>query len=209
MPTTVYLTRHGQTEWNNIGRMMGWTNEDLNETGRIQAERLAKRLENVPLDAVYCSPLQRAITTGAIVGAKHGVTPKTSQGLIEINYGIWEGMARTDVKEKWPELHRIMMDNPENFQYPGGESYKDLRVRVVAAFNDVVKAEEGRNLLMVSHQGILKILIAELMGISYNDWNKFEVRNASLTSLTVEHGHVHFMTLNEFTHLDGLTTPQG
>ena len=104
MATTVYLTRHGQTEWNSIGRMMGWTDEDMNETGFAQAERLAARMAKMQLDAIYVSPLKRAITTGTIIGKSHGIAPRPAQGLIEINYGIWEGLARSDVKNKWPEL---------------------------------------------------------------------------------------------------------
>jgi len=202
MATTVYLTRHGQTEWNSIGRMMGWTDEDMNETGVSQAERLAVRMAKLQLDAMYASPLKRAMTTGAIVGKSHGIKPKPEQGLIEINYGIWEGLARGEARAKWPELQRQLHDNPSELVIPGGESFKQLALRVVAAFNKIVNAEEGKHLLMVSHQGILKVLVAELIGISYNDWSKFEIQNASYTKMTVNGGHVRVITLNDTSHLD-------
>jgi broad specificity phosphatase PhoE len=205
MATTVYLTRHGQTEWNSIGRMMGWTDEDMNETGLAQAGRLATRMAKMRLDAVYTSPLKRTISTGIIVGKSHGIIPKTAQGLIEINYGIWEGLARIEVKKKWPELQQQLHDDPSELAIPGGETFKQLAVRVVAAFNEIVKAEEGKHILMVSHQGILKVLVAELMGISYRDWGKFEIRNASLTTMTVNNGHIHVITLNDISHLEGVS----
>lgn len=204
MVTTVYLTRHGQTEWNSIGRMMGWTDEDMNETGFAQAERLAARMAKMQLDAIYVSPLKRAITTGTIVGKSHGIAPRPAEGLIEINYGIWEGLTRTDVKNKWPELQQQLHDDPSELAIPGGETFKQLAIRVVGAFDEIVEAEEGKHVLMVSHQGILKVLVAELMGISYRDWGKFEIRNASLTTMMVNSGHIHVITLNDISHLESI-----
>jgi broad specificity phosphatase PhoE len=204
MATTVYLTRHGQTKWNSAGRMMGWADEDINELGRAQAERLAVRMGRMHLDAIYTSPLKRAVTTGAIVGKSHGLEPVPVQGLIEINYGVWEGLPRTEVRKRWPELQQQLHDDPSELAIPGGETFKQLEVRVVGAFNDVMRAEEGKHVLMVSHQGILKVLVAQLMGISYRDWDKFEIQNASFTKLTVSNGHIHLITLNDLSHLEGI-----
>jgi broad specificity phosphatase PhoE len=204
MATTVYLTRHGQTEWNSRGRMMGWADEDVNALGRAQAMRLARRMEKLPLDAIYASPLSRAITTGAIIGQSHGLSPKPLRGLIEINYGDWEGLYRKEVAAKWPELQKRMHDNPSGLAIPGGETFDQLEARVTGAFNEAVSAAEGKYVLMVSHQGILKVLVARLLDISYRDWNKFEIQNASFTRLTVENGHVHLITLNDISHLDGI-----
>jgi broad specificity phosphatase PhoE len=204
MATTVYLTRHGQTEWNSRGRMMGWADEDINELGRAQATRLALRMEKLRLDAVYTSPLSRAITTGAIIGKNHGLTPHPVQGLIEINYGDWEGLYRKEVNERWPELQKRMHDDPSGLAIPGGETFKQLEIRVVGAFNDVVRAEEGKHVLMVSHQGILKVLVSQLLDISYRDWNKFEIQNTSFTKLTVDKGHIHLITLNDISHLEDI-----
>ncbi len=206
MATTVYLTRHGQTEWNRIGRMMGQTDEDMNELGRTQAGRLAVRMAGMRLDAVYASPLKRTMTTGTIVGKSHGVSPKPAVGLMEINYGVWEGLPRKEVREKWPELQRQLHDDPSDLAIPGGETFKELAVRIVGAFHEIVKAEEGKHVLMVSHQGILKVLVAELMGISYKEWDKFELQNASFTKLTVNDGHIHFITLNDISHLEDISS---
>jgi len=206
MATTVYLTRHGQTKWNSAGRMMGWADEDINELGRAQAERLAVRMGKMHLDAIYTSPLKRAVTTSAIVGKSHGLEPVPVQGLIEINYGVWEGLPRTEVRKRWPELQQQLHDDPSELAIPGGETFKQLEVRVVGAFNEMVKAEEGREILMVSHQGILKVLVAQLMGISYRDWGKFEIRNASLSTLTINNGHIHLITLNDLSHLEGISS---
>lgn len=205
MTTTVYLTRHGQTEWNSQGRMMGWADEDINALGRTQAGRLARRLAKLPLDAVYTSPLKRAVTTGAIIGRSHGLAPQPLPGLIEINYGDWEGLYRKEVAAKWPEADRRMMENPAGLVIPGGESYDQLEVRVTGAFSEAVNREPGKNILLVSHQGILKVLVAKLLDMSYRDWNKFEVQNTSFTWLTVTNGHVHLITLNDLSHLKGIS----
>ena len=205
MPTTVYLTRHGQTDWNSRGRMMGWTDEDINELGRVQSTKLSVRMEKIPLDAIYTSPLTRAMTTGVIIGERRGIMPQPLQGLIEINYGDWEGLYRDEVAKNWPEQSRQMHDNPAGFVIPGGESYDQLEIRVVGAFNEAVKTSEGKNILLVSHQGILKVLVAQLLEISYRNWSKFEVRNASMTKLTVDNGRVHLVTLNDISHLEGVT----
>lgn len=206
MATTIYLTRHGQTESNSSGKMMGWANEDINDVGRAQVERLAARMAKMHLDAIYTSPLKRAVTTSAIVGKSHGLEPRPVQGLIEINYGVWEGLPRAEVRKRWPELQQQLHNDPSELAIPGGETFKELEIRVVGAFNKIVKDEDGREILMVSHQGILKVLVAQLMGISYRDWSKFEIRNASLSTLTINNGHIHLITLNDLSHLEGISS---
>ena len=122
MATTVYLTRHGQTEWNSRGRMMGWADEDVNALGRAQAMRLARRMENLRLEAVYTSPLKRALTTGAIIGQSHELSPQPVRGLIEINYGDWEGLPADVVADRWPELRTAWQEDPARVRPPHGEN---------------------------------------------------------------------------------------
>ena len=145
--TTILLARHGETEWNRIGRYQGWADPPLNDTGREQAVALAEQLRATPFDAVYSSDLRRARETAEIVAAPHGVPVVVEPGLREVNVGEWSGLTRAEVERRFPGGER-----------PGGETREEHSARVLAAAERIARRHPGERILLVSHGGTMRAL---------------------------------------------------
>jgi broad specificity phosphatase PhoE len=145
--TTMLLARHGETEWNRIGRYQGWADPPLNETGRTQARTLAEQLGSTPFDAVYSSDLRRARETAEIVAHPHGMPVLVEPGLREVNVGAWSGLTRTEVEQRFPGGER-----------PGGETREQHAARVLAAAERIARAHPRQRILLVTHGGTMRAL---------------------------------------------------
>ena len=209
MTTTVLLVRHGQTESNVKGYFMGWLNEDLNETGCDQARRLASRLAGAPIASVYASPLKRTCTTAAILAEPHGLELKALEDLIEINQGEWEGRHVDDISRGWPELWRQSRTDPSEFTMPKGESFKQVTERAVRAFETIVAENQDRQSILVAHEIVVKVIIVHALGTTNRIYRRFEINNASLSTIQVIDGKSRLLTINDISHLsqDGRLAP--
>jgi broad specificity phosphatase PhoE len=145
--TTILLARHGETEWNRIGRYQGWADPTLNDTGREQARALAEQLRSTPIDAVYSSDLRRARETAEILAEPHAVPVVVEPGLREVNVGEWSGLTRAEVERRFPDGER-----------PGGETREQHAARVLAAAEGIARAHPGERVLLVSHGGTMRAL---------------------------------------------------
>ena len=201
MTTTVFLARHGQTNSNVTGFLMGWSDEDLDDTGYDQARSLSARLASLPLAAVYTSPLQRTYTTATILAKPHGLELKVLDDLIEIKLGEWQGLYIDEVSKRWAELWQRSRDDPSEFTVPGGESFPQVTGRAVRAFQAVVAANQGKQVLIVTHDIIVKLVVAHILGASNSIYRRFEVNNASLSVVRVANGETRLITLNDTSHL--------
>jgi broad specificity phosphatase PhoE len=145
--TTIFLARHGETDWNREGRWQGWADPPLNERGRDQARELAEQLRATPFDAVYSSDLARAHETAEIVAKPHRMAVVADPGLREIDVGSWSGLTRAELDERFPDGDR-----------PDGETRDQHRVRVQAAVERIARANLGRRILIVTHGGTMRAL---------------------------------------------------
>src|SRR5437867_2471155 len=103
MPTRLYFVRHGATQLTAEDRFSGATGVDLSDEGRRQVERLAERLSDDGIRAIYCSPLSRTVETARILARPHALVPIPRDGLREISHGRWEGLTRREVEQRFPE----------------------------------------------------------------------------------------------------------
>ena len=126
----LYVTRHGQTQWNAWNKVLGRTDVPLDETGRAQADALARSLTGEPVDLVLTSPLQRTVQTGAAVANKLGIPAQTADELIEMNFGIYEGVQRSDPVYQAAKAQYFA-------RYPEGESFLDIAARVYPFLRDL------------------------------------------------------------------------
>jgi broad specificity phosphatase PhoE len=202
MTTTVLLVRHGQTNTNISSFYTNWFAEDLNETGYAQSRRLASRLAKLPIASVYTSPLRRAYTTAAILAAPHKLELKVLDDLIEIRPGDWEGLHIDEIKRRWPELWQQSRIDPSDLTIPNGESFEQVTERGVRAFRTVVGANQGRQVLIVTHDIIVRVLVAHVLRVSNSIYRKLEVNNASLSVVRVVNGNPCLITLNDTSHLE-------
>lgn len=202
MTTTVLLARHGQTESNVTGFFMGWSDEDINDLGYAQAHRLSSRLASLPIASIYTSPLKRACNTALNLAKPHKLEPKVLDDLIEIRQGDWQGLHIDEISQKWPELWRQSRTDPSEVTLPNGESFQQVTERAVRAFEMIVADNQDKQALMVTHDVVIRVLVAHILGASNSIYRRFEISNASLSIIRVIDGKARLVTLNDTSHLD-------
>jgi broad specificity phosphatase PhoE len=198
--TTVLLVRHGQTRSNVTGHYMGWSEEDLDEVGYRQVRQLASRLAGLPIASIYTSPLKRASTTASIIAEPYGIKAKALDDLIEIKLGDWQGLHESEIAQRWPEMWQQSRIDPSGLTMPHGESFKQVVERAVRAFETVVVAERGHPAVIVTHDVVVRIVAAYILGVTYSIYRRIKIDNASLTVVGVTDGSKHLVTLNDTSH---------
>lgn len=201
MTTTVLLVRHGQAKSNVTGYYMGWSNEDLSEIGYTQSNSLSSRLSSLPIASVYSSPLQRTYATAMILAKPHHLEVATLDDLIEIRLGDWQGLHRDEIKQGWPELWQQSRTDPSEITIPNGESFQQVTERAIQGFDKIVAANQGKQVVMVTHEVVVKVLVAYALGVSNRIYRRFEINNASLSVIRITNGNARLITLNDTSHL--------
>jgi probable phosphoglycerate mutase len=162
--TRIYMVRHGATQLSAEDRFAGAVNVELSEEGKFQAGRLAERLADDPIAAIYCSPLTRTRQTATILALPHATPLIESDGLREIHHGHWEGMRRADVEAQFPEEYAAWEEDPFTFAPKGGEAGVNVIARALPVIRQIVLEHRGHNVLVVSHKATLRLLISIILG---------------------------------------------
>jgi broad specificity phosphatase PhoE len=169
--TEIILARHGETEWNVKEVFRGRIDIELNESGIRQAELLAEYLSSTKIQAIYSSPLKRASKTAETIAGYHKLDVKIAPGLIDFDYGKWQGLPHQEVKDKYKELYAEWINSPERVKIPAGESLNDVRKRAMSVVGDVIAKYEG-TVVLVAHRVVNKVLICALLGLDNSHfWN--------------------------------------
>lgn len=208
--TTLYLVRHGETEYNRKGIVQGrLINSNLNGTGRAQAEALAEHLALVPVDAIYTSPLTRARETATAIAAYHDDVPiYVLDDLEEMSWGIHEGKPISGSFQK--ELHsiyRIWSDGDFSYQVEEGESILDVQARGLRALHRILANHQGETVLIVTHGRLLRVLIASVLDdYGLSRMSDITHSNTGVNRLTYYRGRFSAEVINCTDHLDGVNS---
>lgn len=193
---TLLLVRHGMTDVTGpklAGRAPG---VHLNDTGRVQAAGLARRLEDLTATALVSSPLERCQETAEAVAERLGLPVTTDERFIECDYGSWTGRSLTELSDE--PLWRVVQDHPSAARFPGGEALATASARAVEAVRDwnghvagQAPAESDDGTLRVppvyvvcSHGDIIKAIVADALGMHLDLFQRLRVDPCSVTSLT-------------------------
>ncbi len=195
------LVRHGQTMSNVTSRYAGWIDEDLNNRGLQQAQQLAERLKNWRIDSAYSSPLKRAFHTAEIIATPHSLSVNKLDDLGEIRMGLWEGLSAAQIEVKFPEEWKQWRSDPSNLVMPEGESIGQVQKRAILALQRTIKANPGCQVLVATHDAILKLSIAYCLNVSPSIYRRIEIANASLTIISITDGKWRLSLLNDTAHL--------
>ncbi len=198
--TEIILVRHGETEWNEAGIFRGRIDVELNETGVKQAELLARYLSHRQLAAIYSSPLKRAVKTAEIIAGYQKLKVKATSGLMDLNFGQWQGLPRQEVKKRYPELYTEWARNPHRVKMPAGEGLDDVRERAVAVVAEVAAGYEG-TVVLVSHRVVNKVLICALLGLDNSHFWNIQMDTAGITTFIAENGRFVLAGHNDTSHL--------
>jgi broad specificity phosphatase PhoE len=163
----LFLIRHGETASNRELRYVGARDEPLAATGRAQADSLAEALGELPIAAVYASPLCRAEETARRVAARLGVPATAEPRLREQSFGDWEGLTRAEVlgRGDGEREHLLRWESDPDHAPPGGESLELVRQRAQACAGDLLAAHRGQWIALVSHVGPIKSLLCAALGV--------------------------------------------
>jgi len=201
--TEILLVRHGETEWNADGIFRGRADVDLNEKGIVQAKLLGKYLSNSRLEAVYSSPLQRALLTAEVIAGKHSLDVWTEPALIDLDYGEWQGMSLTEVKKIYKDLYIKWEKTPESVKFPGGESLDDVKNRAAVTIKKIIRKHKG-SVVLVSHRVVNKVLICTMLGLDISHFWKIRQETCGMSSFSYEKGQFVLTKHNDTSFLGNL-----
>lgn len=155
----LWLARHGETDENAAGRILGQRDPPLSATGIAQADALTALLRDKGLVAVWTSPLQRARRTAELVAGAFGLEPVVLEALVESDRGDWEGRLVSELAQESAELHAAFLAGDPSFRFPGGESLAEQRARTRSALR--VIAAGALPALVVAHAGTIRAALAD------------------------------------------------
>ncbi len=162
--TRLYFIRHGATQLTAEDRFSGATGVDLSDEGRAQVQRLAERLADHKVAAIYVSPLSRTVETAQILARPHRLTPIVRDGLREISHGRWEGLTRREVEERYAEEYAAWEEDPFTFAPKDGESGLAVLARALPVVREIVVAHRDQVVMVVSHKATLRLILSSLLG---------------------------------------------
>lgn len=156
--TQLILVRHGQTDWNKANRIQGGLDIPLNESGKIEAEKLAKHLSKLDIDVIYSSKLSRSWETAGAIAKYHGLGVKKIGELNELNQGLWQGLLVSEIKKRYKKQFNMWSANPLSVRPPKGESIDEAHKRVTSAAKKIIAKYKGHSVCIVSHEIINTLL---------------------------------------------------
>lgn len=181
---TVFLLRHGETAWNKLGRVMGRTQVPLGADGVQQIQKIAPLVATLEPDAIYTSPLRRAVQTAKVVAAETKLPICKSEGLNEIAYGEWAGRYFEDLIDD--ELYRRFIKSPAKTILPGGETISDVQRRGLEVIEEAAQKIPGGRFLFVSHGDVIRAILCHYMKLPLNEYRRLRVDNGSLSALQTD-----------------------
>lgn len=200
--TLLLLIRHAQNDWVRTGRLAGWTaGVHLNDEGLQQARALGERLAAANLQAVYSSPLERAVETAQQV-VKHypGLDIQIDEGVGEVKFGEWTGSRLRKLRRK--RLWDVVQHYPSGARFPQGESIREMQSRVVGALEEIARQHPGQRVAVVSHSDVIKAALAHYAGTHLDLFQRFVVSPASISMVALGRMGPRIIRVNDTCHYE-------
>jgi len=202
--TRFLLIRHAQTELNAQLRYQGISDGELTEWGIWQAERLARRLKDNSLAAIYSSTLKRARQTAEIIASPHRIEVIALSELNELNFGKWEGLTSEEIEKKYPEAFQEWLKGNPEAEIPGGESRIIFKQRIEKVIGRLLTQHSGQTIALITHGGPIKTIISKILGENPDLFWKIRQDNASLNIIEFHSDHPVICLLNDTCHYQGI-----
>ena len=201
MTNTIYIVRHGQTEWNLLGKTQGHGNSDLTPKGIEQAELLADSMTKYPIDYIYSSDLGRAYQTAEIIGNKLNIEVEKTEALREMNFGTWEVRIIKDIIEEDPELYKMWRNEPHLAKIPQGETLSQIKERTDAFIKEINEKYDGKHIVLVTHSLCARIMLLSFLDSDVKNIYRINQANTALNIIELrDYGPV-VMKMNDTTHI--------
>jgi probable phosphoglycerate mutase len=205
--TRIVLVRHGETVWHAENRYAGSTDVELTPRGLEQAARLGAWARAAGLEAVYASPLGRAVRTATVAGAAAGLEVRTEPGLRELHFGRAEGLSPADMEAAFPAALHAFLRDPGLHPLPGGEDPPAGAERGVASMREIAARHPGGRVLVVAHSTLKRLVLCRLLDLPLNEYRRVfpSVGNCALTEIRLKDREVSLLEFN--TPVDLLPEP--
>lgn len=181
----ILIARHGETEWNTVGRMQGQKNSPLTDTGVVQAKKLAQVVDGYDVERIISSPLGRAKETATVVAEHTALPVEFADQLREIDIGAYSSLTKSEVLDRNAEFFEQREENKWTCRWPNGESYADAFERV-GGF--VRQADQLHDSLILSHRSLNRVLLGQLSNLSSEEMLSIEQENNAIFEVT-SNGH--------------------
>ncbi len=196
------MVRHGETEWNKLGKFLGHHDVSLNDRGLSQAKETARAVTDWKHKAVYSSPLRRTMQVAQEISRLSGMPVSPVPGLMELSLGELEGVTGDEMRSGWPEVYDAWRDDPAGVVMPGGESLAELQER---AWNSLVELEEARvedeYLILVSHNFTIRAIIGRLLGMPLANFHRMSLSLSSICVIESSQWGRRLVSYNSTCHL--------
>jgi broad specificity phosphatase PhoE len=189
------LIRHGETLWNKEGRVQGTSDIELSDIGTNQAGLLASSLKNQHIEAIYSSPLKRALQTAQIINEFHSLHINTYKELMEMDQGIFEGLSFKELMNDKKDFLKKWIADPAGVKMPKGESLTELQDRAWRIVEHIIS--QGKNALVVSHNFTIAAILCRLRDISLSQFRSTCVDTASKTIVRIDNNLPTIELLND------------
>ena len=201
----IILVRHGRTAWNKDKIFRGTKDVPLDEVGQQEAALAGEWLKGENIQAAYASPLSRAMDTARAIAQHHGVSVQELPGLIDINYGDWQGVPLAEVKVKYVDLYRQWETAPQTVRFPNGETLDEVRARALAAVDEVMTLNPDKTILLAAHRAVNKVLIAAFLGIDNSHYWRIGQDTTAINRFAGVGNTWHIQLVNDTCHLRSMS----
>jgi probable phosphoglycerate mutase len=200
--TQIILVRHGHVEGISPERFRGRADLALTPEGLLQAEATARRIEaSWTPAALYASALSRCRTTAEAIGRPFGLTPTLVPGLMDIDYGEWQGLTPDEVGRKWPETLDTWYRAPHWAAIPGGESLQDVLARTVAALREVIGRHPTDTVAVVGHDSVNRVILLHALDLPLSRYRRLGQEPCAINEIDFSDGEFTIRSINKTDHL--------
>ncbi|MDP2426191.1 MAG: histidine phosphatase family protein [Candidatus Izemoplasmatales bacterium] len=176
----IYLVRHGQTDWNITGRFQGWADIPLDASGIEHAKNVSHFFKDVDIDVLYSSDLIRALQTTSPLSIQKSLPIFVDNRFRELSVGEWEGKNWSELSQAYKEFIERSSKNGFTEAIPGGESLKAFQDRMASGFESMVQRHVGKDIVLVTHGGSIRVLLCYLMNVPLIRRDEFPAENGSV-----------------------------
>lgn len=205
MTTEFILLRHGETEWNALGRLQGHLNSTLSREGLRQADALAARLATLPFHALYSSDLDRAVQTASRIAERTGRELQRDARLRERGLGVLEGLTRAEAGQRHPDIFAAYAQGHADYVVPEGESASQRLRLALHCLEELGARHPQSRVVVVTHGGVLSALLRHCLGIPSTAPRTFSVLNAGWNQFDLHEGTLRMVTWGDVSHLRALS----
>lgn len=201
MANTFYIVRHGQTNWNILGRTQGHGNSDLTKKGLEQAKELADTIVDYPIDYIYSSDLGRAVQTAQIIANKLNLDVNKTPALREMGFGIWEGLLIEEIKKYHLDTYNTWRNKPHLVNIEGGENLNIIKERTDKFIEELNKKYDNKHIVLVSHSVTVRAMLLSFLGSSMQNIYRIKQDNTALNIVECrDYGPV-VIKMNDTSHI--------